>query len=355
MSTTTTTPTHTRRLVLAEPPGIPIDTAKSFRLEQSVPLALPLQQNQVLLAVRYISNDPAQHGWMQADADPARTYARLTPRGEPIPCMAVAEVLQSTSSSLQEGQLVTGQLGWYEHVVVDAAKCTPIPANDIEPSHFIGALGLTGLTALHGLRVGETSSKDRVLVVSGAAGATGSMVVQLAKRVHGVSKVIGIAGSAAKCKWVVEQLGADACVDYKAADFADQLKAATGRQVDVYFDNVGGEILDLLLTCMRQNGRIVACGGISRYSSSTDPTAGMIKNWMQIVAMRLQVRGFIIFDVAAEYGRMTETLVGYYREGKINLTQEVQTLIESNLEGVPEVWSRLYVGGNMGKLITKLV
>jgi len=348
-------PRSTRRLVLASKPTGKVNLSTTFKLETK-DLALPLQPNQVLLKTLYISNDPAQRTWIQAGADPARSYTPPVNEGETMRAMNLSSILDSTCSEpwLAKGKLITTTSGWAEYAVMNASTCQPVPElPGLDPTHFLGAFAITGATALYGLEVVRTSSKDKVAVVSGAAGATGSMAVQIAKRILGVEKVIGIAGTADKCRWVETDLGADLCVNYKDSDFEAKLAEATGRKADVYFDNVGGEITDFMLSCMARNGRIAACGGISRYDDSGDGAMKM-KNWMQIVAMRLEIKGFIIFDVAARLMEMRETLVKAYQDGKIKVDDQSQTVVEADLEGVPEVWQRLYSGGNTGKLLTKL-
>lgn len=188
----------------------------------------------------------------------------------------VGQVIESKSSKFSKGNLVLGSINWSEYSVLPAAALSLVEkVGDLSETHFLGALGLTGVTAYYGLQVVRTGAEDAV-VVSGAAGATGSMVVQIAKKILGCKKVIGIAGTDEKCRWV-ESLGADVCINYKSASFKKELKAATDGYVEVYFDNVGGEILDLMLGRMKQFGRIAACGAISNYNNITD--AYGIKNW----------------------------------------------------------------------------
>lgn len=188
----------------------------------------------------------------------------------------IAEVIDSKSDKFPKGSKLLASVNWSEYAVLDAAACNLLEQlGDLSLTHFLGALGFTGVTAYHGLQVVRTGAEDTV-VVSGAAGATGSMVVQIAKKMLGCKKVIGIAGTDDKCRWV-ESLGADVCINYKSPTFKKDLKAATEGYVEVYFDNVGGEILDLMLGRMKQFGRIAACGAISNYNNITD--AYGIKNW----------------------------------------------------------------------------
>lgn len=271
---------------------------------------------------------------------------------------AIAQVLESNIPSLPPGQLVMGSLGWTSHALVSATDVRPIqadPTSGIRPTHFIGSLGGPGLTAYNGLiDVARATASDTV-VVSGAAGATGSMVVQIAKHLIGCKRVIGIAGGAKKCKWV-ESLGADICVDYKAPSFREDLKKATEGFVDVYFDNVGGEILDLMLTRVKRFGRIAACGAVATYNSMGSEASG-IKNWFEIIVNRIEVRGFIVTD-AVESGKaggwMAELVKGV-KEGKIRVGEDTETVVKTRFEDVPRTWVMLFEGGNTGKLVTQLV
>jgi NADPH-dependent curcumin reductase CurA len=215
---------------------------------------------------------------------------------------------------------------------------------------------MTGLTAYYGIKeVGETKAGD-VVVVSGAAGATGSMAVQIAKKLVGAKRVVGIAGSDEKCRWV-ESLGADKCVNYKKDDFKEALIEAAKVEgqgkgyVDVFFDNVGGEILDFMLTRMALHGRVVACGAISEYNSRKGT---MLKNYFEIISMRIQIRGMIVMD---HLGKAQEVMGIFNRaiqEGKLKVSEENEHVVEASFEEVPQVWMKLFEGANTGKLVTKL-
>jgi NADPH-dependent curcumin reductase CurA len=266
----------------------------------------------------------------------------------------LAEVVESTASNLAKGTIVQANTNWNEYVVLPARACRPVeqmPGLDV--SHFLGALGGTGLTAYYGLvDVVRATGADSV-VVSGAAGATGSMVVQIAKRLLGCKKVIGIAGSEEKCRWV-ESLGADVCINYKKDSFKDELTKATEGFVDIYYDNVGGEILDFMLTRVKRHGRIAACGSVATYNEGA---GNGLKNWSEIVMNRLEVRGFIITDAvqAGKAPKMIGELVKGLKEGKIKVGEENQTVVETKFEDIPKTWTGLFEGRNQGKLITKLI
>lgn len=347
-------PSSTKSWILAEKPqDLPIlqGPNSTFKLEtRDLPA---LKDDQLLVKSLYFSNDPAQRGWINRNIKPERLYVPPVKENGPMRARAIAEVLESTSSKIKPGSLVVATTGWSEYAVIDAQTANPISElpGGLSITHYLGALGLTGMTAWYGFVVVVEGKASDTVVVSGAAGATGSMVVQIAKKLIGCKKVIGIAGNAEKCKWV-ESLGADKCLNYKDGDFKEQLIQATDGFVDVYFDNVGGEILDFMLTRMARYGRISACGAISDYNSSK-PYG--IKNWFEVISMRIQIRGFIIID----YLSHAQEMIGIFRkaieEGKLKIGDESEQVVETKFEDVPKTWMKLFEGGNTGKLVTKLV
>ena len=212
---------------------------------------------------------------------------------------------------------------------------------------------MTGNTAYYGIKeVAQAGSGDTV-VVSGAAAATGSMVVQIAKKMLGCKRVVAMAGTDEKCKWV-ESLGADVCLNYKSMDFREKLVKETDGFVEVYFDNVGGEILDLMLTRMKVGGRVAACGAITDYNKSEK---GGLKNWFEIVSNRLEIKGFIVTDFISKGGAAValREFTEAYEEGKIAIGPNSETVMETKFDDIPKTWMKLFEGANTGKLITKLV
>ncbi|KAL8752260.1 MAG: hypothetical protein Q9199_005864 [Rusavskia elegans] len=269
----------------------------------------------------------------------------------------ICKVLNGNAKGWEEGELVLANPGWSEYAVLDAAKCQKLPnleGLDVGVTQFLGALGGTGLTAWFGINEVARAGAEDTVVVSGAAGATGSMVVQIAKHIIGCKRVVGIAGGVEKCQWVKEHLGADACVDYKSASFVEELKRETEGFVEVYFDNVGGEILDLMLTRIKRHGRIAACGAVAEYNKDGAEGYG-IKNWFEVVSNRIEIKGFIVWDYLGKAAEATKEMVKATREGKIKIDAGNETVVETGFEGVPETWMKLFEGGNRGKLITKLV
>lgn len=349
------TPTSTRQWVLTrEPTGAPIlsGPASTFTLTTA---ALPaLQEGQILGRVQYISNDPGQRGFIQNFVDPSRMYVPTVPVGSPMRAGVIVEVLESRAPAIAKGQTVMNiHLGlWSEFVILDAAECQVLhDVPGIPVTHFLGALGAPGLTGYYGVVEVAKARKEHTLVVSGAGGSTGSMVVQIAKKIVGCKRVVGIAGTEEKCEWV-RSLGADECVNYKSPSFGEDLRRATEGEVDVYFDNVGGMVLDAMLTRMKKGGTVAVCGAISTYNS----TAPMeLKNWFEVISMRLNLKGLILLDYMAEIPKAIGDLVQAVQEGKILLNAESETVVETGIEGVPETWMKLFEGANRGKLITKLV
>ncbi|PSN74808.1 NAD(P)-binding protein [Corynespora cassiicola Philippines] len=346
---------QTRQWILTNPPtGDPVlDGPNSTFTLQTTTLPAPGPE-QVLVKTLHLSNDPAQRGWIDPEIEPDRLYTEPVKKGDVMRAFAVAEVVRSNSESLKPGQLVIATTGWAEHAVLNAKECRPVQADEkagIRPTHFIGSLGGTGITAYYGLvDIGRATASD-VVVVSGAAGATGNMVVQIAKHIVGCKKVIGIAGGEKKCKWV-ESIGADVCVDYKSPNFAEELKKATEGYADVYFDNVGGEILDHMLARVKKFGRVVACGAVAAYNDKSKA----VKNWFQIITNRLEVRGFIVLD-AIESGKVVPimgALTKGIKEGKIKIGEDSETVVPTKFEDVPKTWTLLFSGGNTGKLITQI-
>lgn len=262
-------------------------------------------------------------------------------------------MVDSRASKLPKGMLVAATTGWAEHVILDAKACTPIrEIPGLAITHFLGALGMTGLTAYYGLKEIARAGPEDSVVVSGAAGATGSMAVQIAKKMIGCKRVIGIAGSDEKCRWV-ESLGADICLNYKKENFGRELAKATEGYVDVYFDNVGGEILDMMLRRMARHGRVAACGAVSAYNQSAREG---LKNIIEVISMRIEIKGFIIMDFLAQ-GKgpaARQELIEAFQAGKITISDQNETIVSSDFEHIPETWMKLFEGGNTGKLITQL-
>jgi hypothetical protein len=258
----------------------------------------------------------------------------------------IGEVVASKHPGFEVGDVVQGTFGWQEHALTDGmtetGPVTKLRAG-ITPEQALGVFGVTGLTAWFGLtEIGQPKAGDTVLV-SGAAGATGCVVVQVAKALG--CKVIGIAGGAEKCGWVVEQAGADGCIDYRAGNVARQIREHAPKGVNVVFENVGGEILDAALANLALRARVVLCGGISSYNDTTEHRSPGLMNYMNLTVMRGRMEGFIILDYARRYGEGVAELAKLMAAGKLKTAEDMA----HGFENCPATLRRLFEGKNFGK------
>ena len=289
-----------------------------------------------------ISLDPAMRGWM----NDVRSYIPPVGVGEVMRALAAGEVSPPTIPSLAPGDLVTGLLGVQRYAVAPAAALQKVDTTLAPLPVYLSTLGMTGMTAYFGLLdIGKPVAGETV-VVSGAAGAVGGVVGQLAK-LKGC-RAVGIAGGAEKCAYVVEELGFDAAIDYKSQDVAAGLREHCPKGIDIYFDNVGGEILDAALARLARNARVVICGAISQYNA-TEPVAGP-SNYLSLLINRASMTGFVISDYYARYAEGLREMAGWYAEGKLSSREDIAT----GLENFPETLLRLFSGENTGKLVLEV-
>ena len=325
-----------KRWVLASRPVGPVSEA-NFRLEET-PVPRPAD-GEVLVRNLWLSLDP----YMRGRISDAKSYAKGVELGEVMVGQAVGEVLESRHPRLKVGDSVLTQLGWQLYGV--ARDAVRVDQANAPLSYYLGLIGMPGTTAYFGLKeLGQPKPGDTV-VVSAASGAVGSVVGQLAK-IWG-ARAVGIAGGREKCAYVKDELGFDACIDYKAGDTREQLKAACAKGVDVYFDNVGGEILDTVLARMNLFGRVVVCGTISDYDATE---AYRVRNWRAILVNRLRVQGMIVFDWKDRYAEALKALGGYFAEGRLRYRESVV----HGLENAPRGFIDLLTGKNFGKQLVKL-
>ncbi len=285
-----------------------------------------------------LSFDPTQRGWMTMDS-----YVPKIPLGEVMRAASVGQVVESNHPDFSEGDLVQGAFGWQDYSVTSGAGFIPariLPAGT-PPALALSLFGITGLTAYFGvLDIGAPKTGD-TFVVSGAAGATGSVAGMIAK-LKGC-RVIGIAGGPSKCGWLTKEAGFDASIDYKNEDVGDRLSELCPEGIDVYFDNVGGAILDAVLERIRHGARIVLCGAISRYEQ---PDLGPgPSNYFNLILQRARMEGFIVLDYAERFPRAAEELGGWLASGAI---QNVVDMAHG-LENAPATLQRLFTGANFGK------
>jgi NADPH-dependent curcumin reductase len=308
--------------------------------EASVP---ELQDGQALAKVKYLSMDPTMRGWMAMD-----TYMPAVAIGEVMRSFGLAEVVESKHPQFKKGDKIVGLTGLQEYVVVDGSppagwqKIPSIPF--VSDTLFLGVLGVTGITAYFGMTDIGKPQKGETLVVSAAAGATGSVAGQIGK-IHGC-RVVGIAGADEKCKWLTDELGFDAAVNYKRADWKEKLAAATPNGVDLNFENVGGEIMAAVLNRMNLHGRVVLCGFISGYTKEAPEQIGL----GLMIVKRIKVQGFLVLDYVSRFTEAATELGKWKMMGKL---KDRQTIVEG-LEKAPEAINMLFTGGNTGKLLVKV-
>jgi NADPH-dependent curcumin reductase CurA len=308
----------------------------------SEPVGQPAD-GELLVKVSHISLDPAMRGWM----NDVPSYLPPVGLNEVMRALTAGEVVASKHPRFAVGDQVTGLLGTQEYAVCDGAGVLGVDASAASLPTYLSALGATGMTAYFGLfDVGALADGDTVLV-SGAAGAVGTMVGQLAK-IKGC-RVVGTAGGAQKCRWLTEELGFDAAVDYRAGGLGKALRAAAPDGVDVFFDNVGGEVLDAGLARLRRGARVVICGAVSQYNNIGKPTGP--SNYLHLLVQRARMEGFVVFDYAGRYAEASAQLAGWLREGKI---RSVQDVVSGSIDDFPDTLLKLFHGENRGKLVLKI-
>ncbi|MES1952105.1 oxidoreductase [Salinisphaera sp. S4-8] len=298
--------------------------------------------DEILVAVEYISLDPAMRGWMNA----GKSYIKPVEIGEVMRAGTAGIVLKSNHADFAEGDKVTGNFGVQTHAVVAGRDARKVDTRLAELPAYLGVLGMPGMTAYFGLLDVGGITEGETVVVSAASGAVGALVGQIAK-LKG-ARVVGIAGGAEKCRYVSEDLGFDAAIDYKNENVYKAMKQHCPEGINVFFDNVGGEILDYALANLALKGRIVICGAISQYNA----TDGMYapKNYMSLLVNRARMEGFVVFDYADRYGEAAKALAGWLSEGKI---QHREDIVEG-FENFPDTLLKLFEGSNFGKLVLKV-
>ncbi len=330
-----------RRIVLAERPqgSVQEDTTRLEHADVPEP-----GDGEALLRNRYLSIDPTIRTWM----DDVQGYLPPIQIDEVIRCAAVAEVVSSNCEQYKVGGLVFGMTGWQDYALADqGARTMQALPPGIDPTAALSVFGVTGMTAYFGLiDVGKVKQGDTA-VVSGAAGATGSIVGQIA-RIKGAARVVGIAGSDEKCAWLVDELRFDAAVNYRTDDVAARLREACPDGIDLYFDNVGGELLDICLGQLAMRGRVVLCGAIASYNGREKAVGP--RNYRNLIPRRGRMEGFIILDYLDRFSEGQREMAGWVAEGKVKFAVH---LVEG-LEQAPSALNLLFTGGNTGKVIVKV-
>jgi NADPH-dependent curcumin reductase CurA len=288
-----------------------------------------------------ISLDPAMRGWLNEGP----SYVPPVEVGAVMRANTVVEVTESNHPDFAAGDHAVAAFGVQEHVVSDGRGVRKVDLDKAPPATYLGALGMTGLTAYFGLfEVGELRDGETV-VVSGAAGAVGSVAGQIAK-IKGC-RVVGIAGGPEKCALLTDELGFDAAVDYRSEDVMRTLRRHCPDGIDVYFDNVGGEILDAALVNLAMHARVVICGAISQYNSAPRGP----QNYMMLLVRRARMQGYLVFDYADSYGAALAELGGWVSEGKLKVKEHV---VRGSIDDFPDTLQMLFRGENVGKLVLEL-
>ena len=325
----------------ARPNGAPTPEDVPYR---DVPVAEPAE-GEVVLRNLYISLDPAIRGWMGDDPN----YIEPIALGDAVRASVIGRVVKSASADFAEGDVAMVMGGWEQYTTVPAAMCAKLDeAAGIPLSYFLGVLGPTGLTAYFGLlEVGKPKAGETVLV-SAAAGAVGSVVGQIAK-MQGC-RVVGMAGSDDKCQWLKNELGFDEVINYRTCgDYENAIREACPDGVDVYFDNVGGEILDAALACLNKFARVAVCGWISTYNIA-DAAGPSAKNLWQLVANSVTIQGFVVIDYMDRFPEGIGQLAEWLMAGKLQFREEVV----EGLDNILPTFLKLFDGSNSGKLVVSL-
>lgn len=338
MSECTLPDTFTAVQLAERPTGLPDDNTFQI-VEQSFEEP---EDGEVVVRVTYLSLDPAMRGWM----DDRRSYLPPVGIGDVMRGLAVGEVVRSRHPNFAEGDRVSGSLGWRQLARVAGKEVNKL-APGVDWKLALGPLGMVGMTAYFGLLEVGSPKEGETVLVSGAAGAVGSLVCQIAK-LKGC-RVVGIAGGADKCALLEKDFGADAAIDYKATDdLTAAIRAACPKGVDIYFDNVGGAVLDAALANLAFGGRVSLCGAISQYNA-TDGIKGPA-NYLALLMQRGRMEGFIVFDYAARYAEAAREIVGWLQAGKIQYRYDVV----DGLEAAPRALLKLFDGSNTGKLLVRV-
>jgi NADPH-dependent curcumin reductase CurA len=332
-------PTNRQWLLARRPRGMV--APEDFRWAEG-PAPEPAE-GEVLVRNLYLSCDPTQRGWMAGD-----TYLPKVELGEVMRSFAAGEVVASRDARFQEGDLVQGLFGWQDYAIARSrtpSAAAPLPTG-VPIETAMSALGLTGITAYFGLLEVGRPQPGETVVVSGAAGATGSAAGQIA-RIQGC-RVVGIAGGPEKCRRLVEDLGFDAAIDYRTEDVTKRLRETCPDGIDVFFDNVGGEILDAALANLARRGRVVLCGAIARYNDRVAEPGP--RNYLSLLVNRGRMEGFIVLDYMPRAAEAVAALGAWLREGKLKDRVDVV----EGLERAPEALARVFTGENRGKQLVKV-
>ena len=332
-------PVNTVCRLVARPEGLP--NPSNWEVVDE-PAGSP-KDGEFLVRVEYLSIDPAMRTWMNA----GRSYVPPVELGEVMRAGGIGRVIDSRNPNFATGDEVYGVFGVQRYALSDGAGVTAVDTTLAPAPVHLGALGISGLTAYFGLLDVGRPQPGQTVVVSGAAGSVGSIAGQIA-RIHGC-RAIGIAGGTDKCRWLVDELGFDAAIDYRAGDLHQQLKTHAPNGIDVFFDNVGGGVLEAALARLARGARVVLCGAVSQYNAAGELRG--LRNYMQLLVARASMTGFVIFDYADRYGEGVVQLADWLRSGELRSREQV---IHGDVADFPEALLALFRGDNTGKLILAL-
>lgn len=332
-------PSNRQWTLTARPVGMP--KREDFTWKAS-PVPTPAD-GQILVRTHYISLDPAMRGWM----NDARSYVPPIGLGEVMRAGAVGEVIASKHPDWKDGDYAVGVFGMQDYAVVEVSAAQKVDPRLAPLPLYLSALGMPGMTAYFGLLDIGNPQPGQTVVVSAASGAVGALVGQIA-RIKG-ARAVGLAGGPEKCRYVKEELGFDACIDYKHDDVGKGLSAACPNGVDVYFDNVGGEILDLCLARLARRARVVICGAISQYNNTASVQGP--RNYLSLLINNARMEGFVVFNYAKRYAEGMRDMATWLKEGRLKSRED----IVDGLETFPETLLKLFTGENFGKLMIKVI
>ena len=329
-----------KQLILVKrPKGFPEQDNWEYKTEAVV----PLEEGQMLVEQQYVSLDPAMRGWMNE----TRSYIPPIKIGEVMRAGTVGKVIETKGTTrFKKDDYLVGWGGIQQYVITNGEGYQKVASELADLTTYLGVLGLTGLTAYFGILEVAAMKKGEVVLVSGAAGAVGSVVGQIAK-IKGC-KVIGIAGGKNKCDYLLNELGFDAAIDYKNESLRKEIKKNCPKGIDIYFDNVGGETLDHALASLRINARVVICGAISQYNSQQIEGP---KNYLSLLVNRASMKGMVVFDYEAQYDQARIQMSKWMKEGKLKTKEDVY----EGIDNFYEVFLKLFSGDKLGKLILKII
>lgn len=327
-----------RQWILTERPD-GLFSEDNFTYQEAI--VRPLQNEQFLVEVFYLSLDPTQRLWAATD-----TYLPAVEIGDVMRGLGMGLVIKSRNPAFQEGDIVQGMTGWQSHVVTDGRGYSQVPANSGLPlSVYMGPLGMTGITAYFGLLDIGKPEAGETLVVTGAAGAVGSMACQIGK-IKGL-KVVGLAGSDDKCQWLENELGIDTAINYRDASVWAQLQSACPDGVDIVFENVGGKTLDMALGLINVGARVALCGYISGYNQAQNPGC---HNLSMLISKRAKIEGFLVLDYVQKSREALTDLGKWMMDGRLKYRMDIET----GFKELPTAINKLFSGENNGKLLMQI-